>query len=91
MENLPTVMLVVAAALRGKDGRWLMHRRPPGKDHAGLWEFPGGKVEDGESAPAALVREMAEETNIALHSHALAPGVFIGNRFQSTNHRNNDK
>lgn len=57
-------MLVVAAAMQRADGRWLMHRRPEGKHHAGLWEFPGGKVEPSEIPTKALVRELAEELGI---------------------------
>ncbi|MGN6498085.1 MAG: NUDIX domain-containing protein [Tsuneonella sp.] len=51
-------MLVVAAAIDGGAGKWLMQRRPPHKQHGGLWEFPGGKVESGEAPRAALVREL---------------------------------
>jgi len=69
-------MTVVAAALHGQDGRWLMHRRPAGKHHAGLWEFPGGKVEPGEMPRESLVRELAEELGIACRSEALAPVAF---------------
>ena len=61
-----TYCLVVAAALSDAQGRWLLHCRPAGKDHAGLWEFPGGKVEVGESPRAALVRELEEEAGIIL-------------------------
>jgi len=61
-------LAVVAAAMQRADGRWLMHRRPEGKHHAGLWEFPGGKVEPTEMPAETLVRELAEELGI----HALA-------------------
>ena len=62
----PTSMVVVAVALRRRDGRWLMHRRPPETHHGGLWEFPGGKVEPGETPRAALVREVNEELGMDL-------------------------
>lgn len=65
--NVPVV--VVAAALIDSDGRVLMQRRPDGKQHGGLWEFPGGKVEPGEGPVAALVREIAEELALTI-----APG-----------------
>ena len=58
-------MAVVAGAMHRADGRWLMHRRPEGKHHAGLWEFPGGKVEPAEMPADALVRELAEELGIS--------------------------
>ena len=76
MEKNFTPMLVVAAALSDGEGRWLMHRRPPGKDHAGLWEFPGGKVETGESPSAALVRELEEEAGIVIDLASSAPITF---------------
>lgn len=57
------IAVAVGALFRG-DGRWLMHRRPEGKHHAGLWEFPGGKVDSEEMPAAALVRELAEELGI---------------------------
>ncbi len=76
MENNPTWTPVVALALHGQDGRWLMHCRPDGKHHGGLWEFPGGKVEKGENPPAALVREIAEELGIAIDPAALQPAGF---------------
>lgn len=69
-------MLVVAAALFDDRGRVLMHRRAPRKKHGGLWEFPGGKVEDGESPEAALCRELAEELGIAVELDALERAVF---------------
>lgn len=69
-------MLVVAAALERADGRILMQQRPPEKAHGGLWEFPGGKVEPGETPRAALIREVGEELAIALDPATLAPGCF---------------
>lgn len=59
-------MLVVAGALAGSDGRWLMHRRPDQKHHGGLWEFPGGKVERAEIPVKALLRELHEELGIGI-------------------------
>ncbi len=56
---------LVVAALVQRDGRFLLCRRPPGAHLAGLWEFPGGGVEEGESPPAALVRELREELGVA--------------------------
>lgn len=83
METNPTYapdwMLVVAAALRGADGRWLLHRRPKGKAHAGLWEFPGGKVETGETPAKALVRELTEELGIVAETSAMQPVSFAQN------------
>jgi 8-oxo-dGTP diphosphatase len=69
-------LFVVAAALIDGDGRVLVQQRPPGKPMAGLWEFPGGKVEPGEVPEAALVRELAEELGIAVESACLAPATF---------------
>lgn len=76
MENNPTWTPVVALALQGTDGRWLMHRRPYQKHHGGLWEFPGGKVESGENPPSALVREIREELAIDIDSFLLEPAAF---------------
>lgn len=67
---------VVAGALESGDGRWLMHLRPQGKHHAGLWEFPGGKVDAGEMPAAALVRELAEELGIVCDVSDLVPCGF---------------
>lgn len=69
-------MLVVAAALVAGDGRVCMQRRPFGKAHGGLWEFPGGKVESGETPPAALCREIAEELGARIEPEALVPVGF---------------
>ena len=69
-------MLVVAALIRGHTGRFLLQRRPPGKDHAGLWEFPGGKVEPGESPRNALIRELEEELGLRCDGAAIVPLAF---------------
>jgi 8-oxo-dGTP diphosphatase len=66
-------MHVVAAAIARQDGRWLLQKRPPGKRHAGLWEFPGGKVEPDETPLQALVREVNEELTIAIVDCAECP------------------
>lgn len=76
----PRWICVVAGALRGDDGRWLMHRRPPGKHHAGLWEFPGGKVEPSEMPLISLVRELSEELGILCHPHSMTPATFAESR-----------
>lgn len=67
---------MAAAALRRADGRWLMHRRPAHKDHGGLWEFPGGKVEAGETPASALIRELEEELGIAVQAGSPRPLAF---------------
>jgi 8-oxo-dGTP diphosphatase len=68
--------LVVAAALVDADGRVLLQQRPPGKALPYLWEFPGGKVEPGETPEAALIRELEEELGIRTHASCLAPATF---------------
>ncbi|WBH17611.1 (deoxy)nucleoside triphosphate pyrophosphohydrolase [Sphingomonas radiodurans] len=75
-ETNPRLMLVVAAALVRGDGRILVQQRPPGKQHAGLWEFPGGKIEPGEHPEAALVRELAEELGIDVDPVDFVPLMF---------------
>lgn len=75
MEKNPT-FLVVAAALLDGDGRVLLQRRPEGKSMAGLWEFPGGKVEPGETPEAALARELEEELGLSVEPAALIPASF---------------
>ena len=70
------LQLVVAAALIDGDGRVLVQQRPPGKPMAGLWEFPGGKIDAGETPEAALSRELAEELGISIDESCLAPAVF---------------
>ena len=75
MKDDPT-LTVVAAALVGGDSRVLLQRRPDGKQMAGLWEFPGGKVEPGERPEAALMRELREELGIETESPCLVPAAF---------------
>ena len=70
------MLLVVALALRDDAGRLLLQQRPAGKHHAGLWEFPGGKVENGENPRFALVREIAEELSFGLEPAMLEPLAF---------------
>ena len=69
-------MPVAAAALRDRQGLWLMHRRALHRHHGGLWEFPGGKVEPGETPAQTLVREIAEELGVALDPGRLRPAGF---------------
>lgn len=70
------MLTVVAAALVDDEGRILVQRRPEGVASAGLWEFPGGKIEPGETPEAALVRELSEELGIMLDPASLAPACF---------------
>lgn len=70
------ILLVVAGALIDVDGRLLLARRPEGKSMAGMWEFPGGKIEPGETPEAALVRELKEEINVDVSQSCLAPFTF---------------
>ncbi len=75
------IVLVAAVALVDVDGRVLIQRRPDGKPMAGLWEFPGGKVHEGETPEAALIRELAEELGIDVTSSCLAPFAFASHRY----------
>ena len=75
------VVLVAAVALVDVDGRVLIARRPEGKPMAGLWEFPGGKVDDGESPEAALIRELGEELGIDVTASCLAPLTFASHAY----------
>lgn len=79
--NVPTV-LVVAVALIDTDGRILIAQRPEGKQLAGLWEFPGGKVEPGERPEQALIRELKEELGIDVKEACLAPFVFTSHGYE---------
>src|SRR5579862_6472391 len=76
-------MIVVAAALIDADGRLLVQQRPEGKQMAGLWEFPGGKVEPGETPEAALIRELEEELAIKVAQACLAPFVFASHEYEA--------
>jgi 8-oxo-dGTP diphosphatase len=75
------IILVSAVALIDKEGRVLLAQRPEGKSMAGLWEFPGGKVEDGESPEDALVRELHEELGIETWNSGLAPLTFASHAY----------
>jgi len=75
------VVLVVAVALIDVDGRVLLAERPEGKSMAGLWEFPGGKVHDGETPEAALIRELKEELGIDVTASCLAPFTFASHGY----------
>jgi 8-oxo-dGTP diphosphatase len=77
------VVLVVAAALIDADGRVLLAQRPEGKSMAGLWEFPGGKVEAGETPEAALIRELREELSIEIRPKCLAPFTFASHAYET--------
>ncbi len=74
-------VLVSAVALIDVDGRVLLAQRPEGKSMAGLWEFPGGKVEQGETPEAALIRELDEELGINTWSSCLAPLTFASHSY----------
>ena len=75
MNEMP-MLLVAAAALVDIDGRVLVQQRPEGKTMAGLWEFPGGKVEPGERLEQSLVRELKEELDVDVTEACLAPFTF---------------
>jgi len=77
------LLLVVAAALVDDQGRVLIAQRPAGKAFAGLWEFPGGKVEPGENLEAALVRELGEELGISVDAAALEPFAFASHAYEA--------
>jgi len=75
------LVLVAACALIDVDGRVLLAQRPAGKPMAGLWEFPGGKVDPGESPERTLVRELNEELDILVQESCLAPLTFASHRY----------
>jgi len=77
------LMLVVACALVDADRRVLIAQRPEGKALAGLWEFPGGKVEPGENPEAALIRELEEELGISTRQACLAPVSFASHAYDN--------
>lgn len=76
------LLLVVAVALIDVDSRVLISKRPDGKQLAGLWEFPGGKLEPGESPEAALIREVKEELDIELCPTCIAPLTFASHTYE---------
>jgi 8-oxo-dGTP diphosphatase len=78
--NLP-VVIVTACALIDPDGRVLIAQRPPGKSMAGLWEFPGGKIETGERPEETLIRELHEELGITVQEACLAPFTFASHSY----------
>lgn len=83
MADAKPILLVAAAALVDVDGRVLICQRPPGKSLAGLWEFPGGKVETGETPEQCLIRELDEELGIRVAQACLAPFVFASHTYES--------
>ncbi len=78
---MSNILLVAAVALVDADRRVLIARRPEGKPLAGLWEFPGGKVEPGELPEATLIRELAEELGIEVKPECLAPLTFASHSY----------
>jgi 8-oxo-dGTP diphosphatase len=75
------IVFVAACALIDADGRVLIAERPAGRSMAGLWEFPGGKVEAGETPEASLIRELNEELGIVVNEACLAPLTFASHRY----------
>ena len=75
------LILVAACALIDPDGRVLLAQRPQGKSMAGLWEFPGGKIEPGERPEQSLIRELKEELNIVVKEACLAPLTFASHAY----------
>ena len=85
MEENPTMLFVVAAALTSKSGTILLQKRPEGRAMSGLWEFPGGKVETGETPKAALIRELREELSIKVDAEDLIPVTFASENLGDRN------
>lgn len=81
-DTAPPIILVAACALVDGDGRVLLAQRPEGRSMAGLWEFPGGKVEDGERPEEALIRELKEELGIDVSESCLAPLTFASHSYE---------
>src|SRR5450631_3574436 len=81
MRLVSKIVLVAACALVDADGHVLIAQRPAGKPMAGLWEFPGGKVEDGEAPEQSLIRELREELGIVVNEACLAPLTFASHSY----------
>jgi len=79
--SVQKLVLVVACALIDPDGRVLIAQRPPDKSMAGLWEFPGGKVESGERPEDTVIRELREELGITIREPCLAPFTFASHTY----------
>lgn len=83
MTSQVKILLVAAAALIDADGKVLLAERPAGKSMAGLWEFPGGKIEEGERPEQTLIRELHEELGISVKEACLAPFAFASHDYGS--------
>jgi 8-oxo-dGTP diphosphatase len=79
---MPRLLLVAACALIDRDKRILIAQRPAGKPMAGLWEFPGGKIEEGETPEDTVIREMFEELSVKVTKPCLAPLSFTSHNYQ---------
>lgn len=82
MTSAQNLLLVVACALIDADNRILLAQRPEGKSLAGLWEFPGGKLEQGETPEQALIRELSEELSITIKQDCLSPLTFASHTYE---------
>lgn len=82
MTSTPGLLVVVACALIDADNRVLLTERPLGKSLAGLWEFPGGKIEQGETPEQALIRELHEELTITVKADCLSPLTFASHSYE---------
>jgi 8-oxo-dGTP diphosphatase len=83
MEENPTILIVVAAALTNESGHILLQKRPEGRPMAGYWEFPGGKVETDELPKQALIRELHEEIGVTVSANDLIPVTFATERLET--------
>jgi len=81
MQQAPSLLIVVAGALLDGENRVLLGQRPAGKHLAGLWEFPGGKIEPGETPEQALIREIWEEIGVCVEHSALYPISFVSHPY----------